>query len=96
MTPARAPAVAAFDAGRLRAQFPILAQQVNGKPLVYLDNAATTQKPVAVIEAIASYYREIRPPMTATRPPAPIRAMPATSEPERSTCSAPATLRCTP
>ena len=59
MTPARAPAVAAFDAGRLRAQFPILAQQVNGKPLVYLDNAATTQKPVAVIEAIASYYREI-------------------------------------
>jgi cysteine desulfurase/selenocysteine lyase len=59
VTPARAPAVAAFDAGRLRAQFPILAQQVNGKPLVYLDNAATTQKPVAVIEAIASYYREI-------------------------------------
>lgn len=59
MTPARAPAVAAFDAGRLRAEFPILAQQVNGKPLVYLDNAATTQKPVAVIEAIASYYREI-------------------------------------
>lgn len=59
MTPARAPAIAAFDAGRLRAQFPILAQQVNGKPLVYLDNAATTQKPVVVIEAIASYYREI-------------------------------------
>ncbi|HQY69997.1 MAG TPA: cysteine desulfurase [Pseudomonadales bacterium] len=59
MTPARAPAVAAFDAGRLRAEFPILAQQVNGKPLVYLDNAATTQKPVVVIEAIASYYREI-------------------------------------
>jgi cysteine desulfurase/selenocysteine lyase len=59
VTPARAPAVAAFDAGRLRAEFPILAQQVNGKPLVYLDNAATTQKPVVVIEAIASYYREI-------------------------------------
>lgn len=59
MTPARAPAIAAFDAGRLRAEFPILAQQVNGKPLVYLDNAATTQKPVVVIEAIASYYREI-------------------------------------
>ena len=59
MTPARAPAIAAFDAERLRGEFPILAQQVNGKPLVYLDNAATTQKPVAVIEAIASYYREI-------------------------------------
>ena len=59
MTPARAPAMAAFDAERLRAEFPILAQQINGKPLVYLDNAATTQKPVAVIEAIASYYREI-------------------------------------
>ena len=59
MTPARAPVAAAFDAGRLRAEFPILAQQVNGKPLVYLDNAATTQKPVAVIEAVSSYYREI-------------------------------------
>ena len=57
MTPARAPAVAAFDAGRLRAQFPILAQQVNGKPLVYLDNAATTQKPVAVIEANSNVHR---------------------------------------
>jgi cysteine desulfurase/selenocysteine lyase len=59
VTPARAPVAAAFDAARLRAEFPILAQQVNGKPLVYLDNAATTQKPVAVIEAVSSYYREI-------------------------------------
>jgi cysteine desulfurase/selenocysteine lyase len=41
----------------LRAQFPILDQQVNGKPLVYLDNAATTQKPLAVLESIAHYYR---------------------------------------
>jgi len=46
-----------FDAQRIRADFPILAQEINGQPLVYLDNAATTQKPEAVIEAIAHYYR---------------------------------------
>jgi len=46
-----------FDAARIRADFPILDQQVNGQPLVYLDNAATTQKPEVVIEAIANYYR---------------------------------------
>jgi cysteine desulfurase/selenocysteine lyase len=46
-----------FDAEAVRADFPILAQTVNGHPLVYLDNAATTQKPEAVIEAIAHYYR---------------------------------------
>ncbi len=40
-----------------RADFPILATQVHGKPLVYLDNAATTQKPLAVIEAESLYYR---------------------------------------
>ncbi|HEH9404590.1 TPA: cysteine desulfurase [Aeromonas bestiarum] len=42
--------------GRLRSQFPALAQQVNGHPLVYLDNAATTQKPQAVLDAINHYY----------------------------------------
>jgi cysteine sulfinate desulfinase/cysteine desulfurase/selenocysteine lyase len=42
---------------RLRGQFPTLAQQVNGHPLVYLDNAATTQKPQAVLDAINHYYR---------------------------------------
>lgn len=42
----------------IRSQFPILKEQVNGLPLVYLDNAATTQKPLAVIEAINRYYRE--------------------------------------
>jgi len=42
---------------RIRRDFPILHQQVHGKPLVYLDNAATTQKPLAVIEAISDYYR---------------------------------------
>lgn len=41
----------------LRAEFPILHQEVHGKPLVYLDNAATTHKPAAVIEAINHYYR---------------------------------------
>jgi len=46
-----------FDADKLRADFPILQQQVNGHPLVYLDNAATTQKPEAVIQAISNYYR---------------------------------------
>lgn len=46
-----------FDVAALRAQFPILHQQVNGQPLVYLDNAATTQKPQSVIDAIADYYR---------------------------------------
>ena len=47
---------APFDAGQLRAQFPALAQQVHGHPLVYLDNAATTQKPQAVIDALVEYY----------------------------------------
>lgn len=46
-----------FDVNAIRADFPILQQQVNGRPLVYLDNGATTQKPEAVIEAIAHYYR---------------------------------------
>jgi cysteine desulfurase/selenocysteine lyase len=42
---------------KIRKDFPILHQQVHGKPLVYLDNAATTQKPLAVIDAISYYYR---------------------------------------
>jgi cysteine desulfurase / selenocysteine lyase len=42
----------------LRSQFPVLARQVHGKPLVYLDNAATTQKPLQVIECLDRYYRE--------------------------------------
>src|SRR5690554_4256202 len=46
------------DITALRAQFPILSQTVRGKPLVYLDNGATTQKPEAVIEALDRYYRE--------------------------------------
>ncbi|WP_200897593.1 aminotransferase class V-fold PLP-dependent enzyme [Arsukibacterium ikkense] len=42
----------------IRAQFPILHRQIDGKPLVYLDNAATTQKPVAVIQAITDFYTQ--------------------------------------
>jgi cysteine desulfurase/selenocysteine lyase len=53
-----APPPAGYDVARLRREFPILAQQVRGKPLVYLDNAATTQKPRAVIDAIRRYYEE--------------------------------------
>jgi cysteine desulfurase/selenocysteine lyase len=45
-----------FDVERIRADFPILDQQVRGRPLVYLDNAATSQKPGVVIEAIRNYY----------------------------------------
>ncbi len=45
-----------IDPHRIRQDFPILHQEVNGKPLVYLDNAATTQKPQAVIDAISNYY----------------------------------------
>lgn len=41
----------------LRLDFPILGQEVNGKPLVYLDNAATSQKPLAVLDALQNYYR---------------------------------------
>ena len=48
--------LAAIDPRRIRQDFPILDQQVNGRPLVYLDNAATTQKPRAVIDAISNYY----------------------------------------
>lgn len=50
-------AFTASDILDLRAQFPALHQKVYGKPLVYLDNAATTQKPLSVIDRIADYYR---------------------------------------
>ena len=51
------PGVAPLDVARLRDDFPILGEHVNGRPLVYLDNAATTQKPRSVIDTVASYYR---------------------------------------
>ncbi len=48
-----------FDIGRIRADFPLLKREVNGKPLVYLDNGATTQKPQQVIDAIVHYYQDM-------------------------------------
>lgn len=48
-----------FDIQKIRSDFPILQQEVNGKPLVYLDNGASSQKPKVVIEAISKYYNEI-------------------------------------
>jgi len=54
--PARAPAAPTFDVKRIREDFPILKEKVHGKPLVYLDNAATAQKPAQVIEAILRFY----------------------------------------
>ncbi|NWN90984.1 cysteine desulfurase [Marinobacter adhaerens] len=49
----------AFDVEAVRRDFPILSQQVNGKPLVYLDNGASAQKPTAVLDAMDRYYREM-------------------------------------
>jgi cysteine desulfurase / selenocysteine lyase len=51
-----APAVPALDLDRVREDFPILGREVRGKPLVYLDNAATSQKPRPVIDAVARFY----------------------------------------
>ena len=48
-----------LDINKIRDHFPILTQKVNGKPLVYFDNGATSQKPQVVIDAIATYYQEI-------------------------------------
>lgn len=48
-----------FDIQHIRSQFPILSREINGKPLVYLDNAATSQKPVSVLETCQNYYTEI-------------------------------------
>ena len=53
---AAAPAAALWDVERVRKDFPALHQRVHGKPLVYLDNAATSQKPQAVIDALVAYY----------------------------------------
>ena len=48
-----------LDIQKIRSDFPILSQKVNGKPLVYFDNAATSQKPLVVIDAEANYYKEM-------------------------------------
>lgn len=47
-----------LNINHIRSQFPVLHQEVNGKPLVYLDNAATTQKPKSVIDALSNYYEK--------------------------------------
>ena len=52
-------ATATLDLDRIRADFPILSTKVRGKPLVYLDNAATAQKPRAVIDALRGYYETL-------------------------------------
>lgn len=49
-------AAAPLDTAAIREQFPILSREVHGRPLVYLDNAATTQKPQSVIDALSHYY----------------------------------------
>ena len=54
--PASNPGVTTFDVERIRRDFPALHQKVNGKPLVWLDNAATTQKPQSVIDATSHFY----------------------------------------
>jgi cysteine desulfurase/selenocysteine lyase len=46
-----------FDVKKVRKDFPILKRKINGNPLVYLDNAATTQKPLSVIDAVSDFYR---------------------------------------
>jgi cysteine desulfurase/selenocysteine lyase len=54
-----APAPVPFDVARVRADFPLLAQRLpDGRPLIYLDNAATTQKPQRVIDAVSRFYAE--------------------------------------
>ncbi len=50
-------ATAALDVAAVRRRFPVLDREVHGKPLVYLDNAATTQKPESVIQSLSDYYR---------------------------------------
>ena len=49
-----------LDIQKIRADFPILSQKVNGRPLVYFDNGATSQKPKVVIDAISKYYEEYK------------------------------------
>ena len=46
-----------FEVSEFRKEFPILSKQVNGKPLVYLDNGASSQKPISVIEAVKNCYQ---------------------------------------
>src|SRR5689334_21568554 len=56
MSTASSEVSATFDVERIREDFPVLKQKIHGKPLVYLDNAATAQKPQSVIDAIVKFY----------------------------------------
>ena len=47
-----------FETEKIRKDFPILSRKINGNPLIYLDNAATSQKPISVIESLSNYYSE--------------------------------------
>jgi cysteine desulfurase/selenocysteine lyase len=58
-SPAPSAAAAAYDVQRVRADFPILAREVHGRPLVYLDSAASSQRPRAVIEAVDRYETQL-------------------------------------
>ncbi len=53
-----APPIKAYDVDRIRKDFPILLEEIEGRPIAYLDNAATSQKPQIVLDAILRYYRE--------------------------------------
>src|SRR5437773_436699 len=53
-----APASGGFDVERIREDFPILEQKINGKPLVYFDNAATSQKPKVVLDVLNHFYTQ--------------------------------------
>ncbi len=55
---AQSPTASGLDVESVRADFPALRQTVRGKPLVYLDNAATSQKPQCVVDTVANYYGE--------------------------------------
>ena len=50
--------IMSFDVNKIREDFPLLHQKMNGEPLVYLDNAATSQKPQVVIDRIKNYYAD--------------------------------------
>src|SRR5690348_8377418 len=54
----KTPSSGSFNVYKIREDFPILKQRVNGKPLVYLDNAATSQKPQVVLDALERYYHD--------------------------------------
>ena len=56
MSTLTSPVTTSFDVEHIREDFPVLKQRIHGKPLVYLDNAATSQKPQPVIDAIRKFY----------------------------------------